>query len=77
MYFYKGKAIDKKEGSSTKLFNSGTKSPIINNNLSNITGSAPLSPAQGDVKCAAALFKKVMCKYFIIIDLCLNSSLRT
>lgn len=58
-----GKAMDKKEGSSTKLFNSGTKTPIINNNLSNITGSAPLSPAQGDVKCAAALFKKALVDY--------------
>lgn len=58
-----GKAIDKKEGSSTKLYNSGTKTPIINNNLSNITGSAPLSTAQGDVKCAAALFKKALVDY--------------
>lgn len=64
--FVLGKAIDKKEGSSTKLFNSGTKTPIINNNLSNITGSAPLSPAQGDVKCAAALFKKVMCNILLL-----------
>uniref|UniRef100_A0A1B6LV67 Uncharacterized protein n=1 Tax=Graphocephala atropunctata TaxID=36148 RepID=A0A1B6LV67_9HEMI len=58
-----GKAIDKKsEGSSGKLFGSGPKSPILNNNLNSITGSSPLSPSQGDVKCAA-LFKKALVDY--------------
>lgn len=57
-----GKSLDKKnEGSSGKLFNSNSKSTIINNNLS-ITGSSPLSPTQGDIKCAA-LFKKALVDY--------------
>jgi len=57
------KGIDKKtEGSTGKLFGSGPKSPILNNNLSSITGSSPLSAAQGDVKCAA-LFKKALVDY--------------
>lgn len=58
-----GKSIDKKsEGSSGKIFGNGPKSPILNNNLNNITGSTPLSPSQGDVKCAA-LFKKALVDY--------------
>lgn len=56
---FSGKSIDKKsEGSSGKIFGNGPKSPILNNNLNSITGSSPLTPSQGDVKCAA-LFKKV------------------
>lgn len=58
-----GKALEKKsEGCSGKLFSgANTKSPIINNN-SSITGASQLSPAQGDIKCAA-LFKKALVDY--------------